>query len=376
MQSLDIILEIVYYIIIRSEIRKEWFIMEENRTRVEQLIISRELNTNNMYNKERKLQFIQDIYGNYNDVTDETIATVIQLFNQFGKGENSFGKDFFDMNTSEFIKFFEYFQWSRNSISQKKSFIKSYLTWGYNNGLIDIQVIRELEEVKNDNVSKKDAFEKYYFQYFKDLVKGMQYTVSTLSNDVRQIEESTRLQTSEVAIYLAWFGVKMVDICKIRKQDINEKHNQIYIQSIDSYINIPEDIMKDIVFYRDAEGYIARDKHNNIHEYEFRNSEILLRTQSLSKFTELGLSTLISKYFNYKKAESPKVISYQRVFWSGVYCRAHEYEITHERFSGKDVKTMSRVFHEQYNSPSRVSARLADYRDYCKHFYPKEEYKY
>ena len=354
--------------------------MEKERTRVEQLAISQDLNVSDMYNKERKLQFIQDIYGNYNDVTDETIMTMVRLFNQFGQYETKFGKDLFDMNTSEFIKLFEYFKWNRNSTAQKKSFIKSYLTWGYNNGLIDIQVIRELEEVKNDNVSKKDSFNKYYFKTYQDLARGMLYTVSTLSDNVRQIEEGTRMQTADVAIHLAWCGIKMKDVCKIRKQDINEKHNQIYIQSDNSYIDVPEDVpesvMKSIVFYRDAEGYILRDKNDNIHEYEFCNSEILLRTQSVSKFTELSLSTLISKYFNYKKSGNPKVISYQRVYWSGVYCRAHEYERTHERFSGKDVETLSKVFHEQYNSPSRISARLADYRDYCKHFYPKEEYKY
>jgi len=353
--------------------------MEKERTRVEQLIISQDLNTNNMYNKERKLQFIQDIYGNYNDVTDDIIISMVRLFNQFGKYEeqvSSTGKDFFDMNTSEFIKFFEYFQWNRNSIAQKKSFIKSYLTWGYNNDLIDIQVIRELEEVKNDNVSKKDAFEKYYFKYFKDLVNGMKYTVSTLSNDDRQIEEGTQLQTADIAIYLAWFGVKMKDICELRKMDVNEKHNQIFIQSIDSFINIPEEVMKKIVFYRDAESYVLYGKHDDRYDYNYADTQMLLRTQALSKFTELSLSTLISKYFNYKKSGNPKVISYQRVYWSGVYCRAHEYERMHERFSAKDTETLSKVFHEQYNSPSRMSARLADYRDYCKHFYPKEEYKY
>ena len=343
--------------------------MENERTRVEQLIINQDLNTNNMYNKERKLQFIQDIYGNYNDVTDDTIMSMIRLFNQFGLCETLFGKDLFDMNTSEFIKFFEYFKWNGNSVLQKKSFVKSYLTWGYNNNLIDIQVIRELEEVKNDNVSKKDVFGNY-FKTFTDLQNTLNLIISR--KDVIKSESlNLQIMTVKIAIYLAWFGIKLKDICEIRKDQVNEKHNQIYIESENSYVNIPEDIMQEIIEYRDLEGHRTKEEI----EETLGDSNMLMKSVRHAKLAPTNVSTLISKLLNSEENDY-KQFSYQKIYWSGMYSRAHIYEQEHDRFKAGDADVLRKVFGESYNSVSRASMRLSDYRDYCRYFYPKEEYKY
>ena len=343
--------------------------MEENRTRVEQLIISRELNTNNMYNKERKLQFIQDNYGDYKDVTDETIMSMIRLFNQFGQCETLFGKDLFDMNTSEFIKFFEYFHWNGNSVFQKKSFIKSYLIWGYNNNLINIQVIRELEEVKNNNVSKNNVFGNY-FKTFTDLQNTLNLIISR-KDVIRSESLNLQIMTVKIAIYLAWFGIKLKDVCEIRKDQVNEKHNQIYIESENVYVNIPQDIMQEIVEYRDLEGHRTREEI----EETLGDSNMLMKSVRHAKLAPTHISTLISKLLNSEENDY-KQFSYQKIYWSGIYSRAHIYEQEHDRFKAGDTDVLRKVFGESYNNVSRASMRLSDYRDYCKYFYPKEEYKY
>jgi len=344
--------------------------MEKERNRVEQLVISQDLTTKDMYNKERKLQFIQDIYGNYKDVTDETIISVVKLFNQFGQGETQFGKDLFDMNTGEFIRLFEYFKWSRNSIFQKKSFIKSYLTWGYNHGLIDIQVIRELEEVKNDNVSKRDVF-KSYFKTFDDLKNTLNLIIDKRDIVNQREELKMQIMTVKIALYLAWFGVKLKDVCEIRKDQINERHNQIYIESEKTYIDIPEDIMQQVIEYRDLEGFRTKEEI----EETIGDSNMLMKSVRKAKLSPTYISTFVSKLLNTEDNDY-KIISYQKVYWSGVYFRTHEYEKGNERIRLRDSEILTQMFKEQYNSISRASARLSDYRDYCKHFYPREEFKY
>ena len=343
--------------------------MEKEITRVGQLVINQDLNTNNMYNKERKLQFIQDIYGNYNDVSDDTIMSMVRLFNQFGQCENLFGKDLFDMNTSEFIKFFEYFKWSGNSVLQKKSFIKSYLTWGYNNNLIEIQVIREIEEVKNDNVSKRNVFGNY-FKTFTDLQNTLNLILSR-KNITYNAENEIQFMTVKVAIYLAWFGVKLKDICEIKKDQVNEKHNQIYIESEDVYINIPDDVMHEIIKYRDINQYKVEEKTGQV----LKESDMLMISVRNTKLVSTYISTLISKTLNGEENDY-KQFSYQKIYWSGMYSRAHIYEQEHDKFKAGDTDVLRKVFGESYNSVSRASMRLSDYRDYCRYFYPKEEYKY
>ena len=346
--------------------------MENERTRVEQLIISQNLNTNNMYNKERKLKFIQDIYGNYNDVTDDIIISMVRLFNQFGKYEEQVsdrGKDLFDMNTSDFIKFFEYFHWNGNSVLQKKSFIKSYLTWGYNNSLIGIQSIRELEEVKNDNVSKNSVFGNY-FKTFTDLQKTLEL-ILLRKNASYNAENEIKLMTVKLAVYLAWFGIKLRDICEIKKDQVNEKHSQIYIESENIYINIPADVMQEIIKYRDINDYKVEEETGQA----LKESDMLMISIRNTKLTSTYISTLISKMLNNEENDY-KQFSYQKIYWSGIYSRAHIYEQEHGRFKAGDTVVLRKVFGESYNNVSRASMRLSDYRDYCKYFYPKEEYKY
>jgi len=336
--------------------------MENERTRVEQLVISRNLNTSSMYNKERKLQFIQDIYGKYNDVTDNTLKSIVQLFNQFGKYENQLDKndkDLLNMEKSEFIKFFEYFRWSGNSVLQKKSIVKSYLNWGYDKKLIKYDIVRYLEGVGNNDVNKKRVFNNY-FKNFPDLQNTLTLILSRKSISQKE-ENKIQFMTVKISVYLAWFGVKLKDICEIKKNQIDKEQNRIYIESENYYINIPENIMQEIIEYRDFEGYRTKEEI----EQTLGDSDMLMKSTRSAKLASTNISTLISKILNGEENDY-KQFSYQKIYWSGIYYNAHIYEQEKQKnFRPSDTEVLAGIFHEKYNSVSRASIRLADYRDYC-----------
>lgn len=343
--------------------------MANNLNRVEKLVLLGDLNVSTMYNKDRKLQFIQDNFG-LEGMTDTYIKYYIKIFNQLGKAEHEYNTDMFDFGITDFINLFEYFKWGSNSISNKKSLIKSYLNWGFDNKLISIDVIRNLERVNNDSISKRDVFEQYYFKDFDSLKQALDKKVSDL-----KLVDNEQLDIAKIAVYLAWFGIKSEEICEIKKEDINEKHSQIYVSSRNLYIDIPKDIMFEIVSYRDSSGYMTNFKNNNNVFSGYADSLILMRSIQHAKLEYTYLSTKISKYFGNNDSiddGTDKIITYQKVYLSGLFYRAHEYEKENKSFKSSDTEVMSEVFQKKFKSVSASSTMKTQYENYCEHFFPRE----
>lgn len=336
---------------------------KEDRSEVERIVIENEIDTSDMRNKERKFAFIEETQLTGKDEAD---ANIIRRMNQLGRSENRIDKDFCEFNREEFIHFFEEYPWAYGTFSSIKSIIKLYLEWCRDNGLIDGKNIRELEDITYDIPSHQKMYDRYYFRNLSELVATVNQYKSKYINTPIEL----RFHIAEVAVLLAWSGVRLKDLLDINKGDIDEKNRTIFISNTKKLIYVPKDETLDII-------QVLVDYINST---EYVESDRLIRTTGKLKMTSGYVSALMSRYFgdnDLNGADNDKVVNYNKVYWSGLFSRAREDEIENGEFDSMDVERLGRLFQEDYtDNPYSTSKRLLEYHNYLSYMYGKEFYKY
>lgn len=336
---------------------------KENRTEAERIIVENEIDTSDMRNKDRKLKFIEETQLTGDDKVD---TNLIRRFNQLGRSENRVNKDFLEFNRSEFIHFFEEYPWAYGTFGSVKSLIKMYLEWGRDNKLTDGKNIRELEDITYDIPSHQKMYDKYYFRNLSELAE----TIESYSQKYSNVNVKIKFRITEIAILLAWCGVRLKDILEIRQSDLNESDRTIFVVGENKYIKVPKDesfdIFKVITDYRDSVDYVDSDK--------------LIRSTNIINIKLGYVSALMSRYFGdseFNGTDNEKVFNYNKVYWSGIFSRAREYEIEHGELQNTDTEILGELFQEDYSdNPYTTSKRLLEYHTYLAYMCGKEYYKY
>ena len=347
---------------------------KNKRSQVEQLIIENNVNVSDMYNKERKLTFIEETQMNANDTCT---LSIIRKFNQFGKIENLIrdelnnkGKDLAEFNRENFKEFFGYFAWAKNSFSAAKSLIMSYLRWCCDKQITDNNVCSVLEDINYSIISHKAMFNKYYFRNLSEL----QETIENYRKKYASDSANLNFHIAEIAILLAWSGIKLKDVFELQEKDIDTQKGIVYIKSKKHYVILEPYVLQTIVNYIHSDEYI-RDGDDNISR--------LIRPVRSTKISSAYLSVLVSRYFGDNKFNglnelNGKIINYNKVYWSGIYSRAR-LKIGYEDFDVLDTQRMCEIFQEDYtkqkNPLTNIYLRKNEYRNYLEYMFGEELYK-
>ena len=73
--------------------------------------------------------------------------------------------------------------------------------------------------------------------------------------DLTETQDVSVYQSVKMMVYLSWFGVENPEICGIRKQDVSDERDEIYLRDRDAALVLPESVMMEVREYRDVEGY-------------------------------------------------------------------------------------------------------------------------
>jgi hypothetical protein len=343
------------------------------KSRVEELVIQNNINVSDMKNKERKLQFIEATYPN---AKDHSVIPIIRKFNQYGKIETEFEKDLMEFSMQDFIKFFEMFPWTYSSFMGNKSIIKGYLDWGRDNELTSNFVCRTLESIDYSKPSHRKMFEKYYFKNFQDL----QDTIEFYKAKCKRNSSKLKFALCEIIIHLAWSGIELQDILSLKITDMNRNTKQVYIERLDKYVTLDSMIFSNMFFYvtlkeDDTEEYVESDR--------------IIRTKDIGELSSSYVASLLSRMMGNNESNvdiedisdnEPKVINYQKVYYSGLYYRAMLDEKVHGQIYRANIERLNELFNENFiegddSSSVAISKRLIDYTDYLKYMYREEFYR-
>lgn len=290
------------------------------------------------------------------------------MFEKLAICEERCGKRIEDSKTrDDFMQLFSNMNISSiNTFLYVKSRLKSYLKWLLANKLAEPN-IQAISDIRYSDVSLTRAFESRFFKDFHSLQRSIDDAIY-IADRIDEYSFATQI----VAIYLAWYGVTAEEAVEIKKADVGED----FIKVGDRIIRPNSIAMSYIRDYCNAIGYETQARY--VIQVKYLPSQYLLRTTRKEHITPKGLSVLLALFSQYAVDSSDSdeaTFAYSKIYWSGIYCRAHIYESEYGEIKTKDIDTISRVFRETYSTQRASSRRLKNYQSFKKYFYPDAKAK-
>lgn len=233
----------------------------------------------------------------------------------------------------------------------------------------DDNVKRVLAGVKYINVTHTDTYGSSYFKSYHDMMKyakqAVQKTASERDSDVHIYDVTL------ASLTLAWYGILIDDCVNVKKNDVLET-SELVLPSGDK-IKICKEAYVFLTEYINSEGYFAF--HGMERWKPYQPSTYLLRTDKSMQCTTQTIRSGISRYLS-----SPeKKVTYDSVYWSGVFSRIREYEEKNGRIylpnqlNTEDrtafMELMMTFVKDKVNSEYDVYSRYKLYKAYRKFFY-------
>lgn len=170
--------------------------------------------------------------------------------------------------------------------------------------------------------------------------------------------------TQIAAIYMAWCGVKLEDALLVKKSDV--KDNCVYVKGKPIFPN--STILAFLQEYRYETEYNSQAR--TIVTFKYVPSQWLFRsTKSAHIDSEKTMRIFIRNLGKYGTDDgNGSIFNYDKIYWSGIYSRAYDYECKHGIIELGDVKTINKVFQED-TTTQLANKRLRSYRRYAEYFF-------
>jgi len=291
-----------------------------------------------LYNADRKLNFIDEQYGNQKQ---EAIEVIARFFNNIGDIEQKKGKDLLDFNIIEIESIFTTLKIAvRGTFNNRKNIIKKYFEWGIRRKYIPINTLDIFNSLVFDHIFDQNNLKSKYFKNVEDLFDCLMTIVKTSDS-----EDAHRYDTVMCAILLTWCGIPINDICELKIENVDLNRG---IVKIGKEYTMPTSVCAFISEFLEITSYTGFQKGNkgNKRVYYYKDTGYLLRTTTNSSilcYSSSGLQSRISTWFTKKIAEIDKNSEYYEhtlylkdVRDSGFFERLYQYE-QQNHISIKDV---------------------------------------
>ncbi|MBC8531940.1 hypothetical protein [Gehongia tenuis] len=293
---------------------------------------------------------------------ERSAVQLLNRWNRIGNFEREYERDITEFNEENFIDMFTRLNYmTRLGFNAFKWSVTSYLRWlNQQKGWNTEAPLRALQGITFQQLSRDAVYQEKYFGSFSELRD--QFRRSLVAQGYE--ERSRTWDTTRFLVALAWFGVKREEVTEIRKSDVSDDRNEIYLPISKRILVLPAELIARIRLYRDADT-VERPGNGGVMTVHYKDSPYLFRTFKSPKVTEvLGLIK------NLNRSPGPgKRFSYNRIYWSGIFCRAYAYEQTNGRLQAGDRALAEELFGEHYNHPTAYHARFNEYQNFKRYFY-------
>ena len=305
----------------------------------------------------------RDEYINNFKVNESCKITVINFFKRINKFELKIRKNLEDGYSKEqFINLLSSFNNTNvPSFLNCKSTIKKYIEYLCDNNVLDKCYLSNIESVNYDDIDTAHVFDMKFYKNFKTLQDAIELCLM-VANRIDERIFSTQI----AAIYMAWCGVKLEDALLIKKEDVKE--DCIYVNGKPIFPN--STILEFIKDYRDETEYNSQAR--TVVTFKYVPSEWLFRSTKAGQIDEKNMRIFIRNLGKYGTDDGKgSILNYDKIYWSGIYCRAYAYECENGVIQVGDTQTINKVFQEN-NTKLLANKRLRAYRRYAEYFFGVE----
>lgn len=299
------------------------------------------------------------IESNMAETSQASDVAIQNFWLRVAKFENSKGKRLEDgYSPADYVELLEHFNVINvNMFYSTKSRISAYLKWLVGQGLIDQSYVDNLRGVKYAEVSPDRIYDLKYFPSFEslqDAIKNTLFAAERIDDAVYALHIS--------ALYLAWCGLSIEEALALKKSDVKEDHiivgdRALYPSNI---------IMNHLVEYRDAVSYEQQGKGVIVRKYMY--SDYLFRTSSAPHVASPKNLRIFLRVFG-KSGGEENIYNYDKVYWSGLFRRAYEYECENGMLYASNIELLEQLFQEKYANVSAAFKRLSEYQKFRDYFY-------
>jgi hypothetical protein len=272
------------------------------------------------------------------------------------------------LSSEDYIDLFDKLNVTSPSVFRPtKSRIGKYLKWLVSNGILEKSHMDALYIVGYSSIRADHVYDRRYFKDFQSL----QDTIDNIVTAAEKLDDAVfSMQIS--LIYLAWSGVPLEDALRIKKTDVQDD----CIMVGDRVIRPNSTIMEFIKDYRDADGYDAQGCY--VIHLRYRPSEYLFRTSkspclATEKIARIAIRRFVkcadlSSVYGMEDTDAD-VVSYGKVYLSGIFNRAYLYELTNGELHAGDLETLKKVFCEDFPNVALANLRLKEYQNFRQYFF-------
>ncbi len=328
-----------------------------------------------MDNRSYREDFIKN---NFEPGTDE-YALISNFFKRVADCETRYGKTLEDGYTAD-----DYI-WlisalgtvALNTFRSAKARLRKYLEQLSKDGIISTDNVLALEKISYNMIEFDSALKSRFFKDFVDL----QSELDMVLNAANKIDDAV-FYPQFSALYLAWCGLTFQETLDLKRKDI--RTNCI---NIDNRTIIPNaTIMAYLNEYKNASVYYVQ--LNGQAAFWYKDSPWLMRTNKSEHVSRSSLLTMLNHLSVYdeitthewnddiqgykeKIVKRTRSMTFEKVYWSGIFYRAYVYEGQNGKLSGANKELLSTLFPESRGRRALDNFRL--YQEYKNYFYPERK---
>ena len=314
--------------------------------------------------REDKTRFLLERYG---DTSDKSMLIYIRRFNKIGTLEQELHKNLYQFSREDFLKLFQAFTNTvANGFSVLKSFVADYFQWAETQGIKT--PLSVLKEIAYDDTDLTGIYKQSYFPTFQNLKDELQMML-----DLAGTEDVSVYQSVKMMVYLSWFGVENPEICGIRKQDVSDEQNELYLRERETTLILPESVMPEMREYRDAAGYYRPFHSADLTFFRYKDSPFLLRSYRKEQLSYIDVVNALKNFSRLNDDPNGKKFQYHKIYWSGVFSRAYAYEFLNGELQKGNLVLLQKVFGEDYGTGAsgaqKAAGRLKEYQRFRDYLY-------
>ena len=237
-----------------------------------------------------------------------------------------------DLTKQDMIDIYEHAaMMSINTFHSCKSRISDFMRWMYETGNGSIKPWEEMREIAFKDMNREGFYEAYYFADLDDLNSAMKASFP---------DEMCDFSTFRCAALLVWHGISTQALPEILKSDLHDD-GTIFDRSTNREIKLFPSIVPYLLDYRDANDFTSKRLGERV--FPYKKTEYLFRSDKNAHLTH---KQIVYTSINASKAAAKvnRTFQWTRIYDSGIYYRAHEYEKQNGNISRTDYKLLSELF--------------------------------
>lgn len=255
-----------------------------------------------------------------------------ELFNNLNRFFNSTSVAYDDLSKQDILDIYSQLKIMKINVFQAhKSRIKKFMEWMYQTGNGSINPLKAFQTINFKDVNRSAFYETYYFENLDDLNDLMETVFG---------REICDFSTFRCAALLVWHGIPLKHLPQIQKKDLSED-GRITVPTAQKQIVLSPKIVPYLLEYRDAEVFYSGKFGGRA--FSYKPTPYLFRTYKSDSMKVSQLTNIIN---NANKAAegTGRVFQWKRIYDSGIYYRAYEYEKQKGAFGKTDYPLLKKIF--------------------------------